>query len=425
MQKNTVWHPYTPGMGGDEIRIVKGQGSWLFTSDGRKILDAIGSWWVNVHGHAHPRIAQAIADQAHTLEQVIFAGFTHNPAEDLAATILPQLPGEMAHAFYTDNGSTAVEVALKMALQHFHIKGEKRTKILALENAYHGDTFGAMAVGARGPFSAAFQDWLIEVNFIDPPYNQHIDSEGPSTFDSLDRVKKWCEQGDVAAIIVEPLLQGAGGMLIFEKNWLNQLFILAKKFGVLIIADEVFTGFFKTGKPFATHYIPSPPDIICLSKGLTGGFLPLGLTACNELVAEPFQPKNYQHTLYHGHSFTANPLACAAGIASWALTQESGFSDALTMICQKQADFSAKIRSLFPDYKARNLGTVFALTLEEKDGIQYTHPIRGLIYQHFIGKGILLRPVGNVLYFVPPFSTTAQEIDWVHGEIFAFLNGLG
>jgi adenosylmethionine-8-amino-7-oxononanoate aminotransferase len=414
--ESKIWHPYTPGIGGKELFIEKGEGAYLITKDGRRILDCISSWWVNLHGHAHPYIAKAIAAQAQKLEQVVFAGFTHGPAEELANRILPFVPGKKTRAFFSDNGSTAVEVAIKMALQFFHIQKKKRTKVLALENAYHGDTFGAMAVGARGPFSGAFQDLLFEVEFIQPRY-QNIDNQE----DGLQKAKKILETGTVAALIVEPLVQGAGGMMMYEKAWLDELFFEARKNGTLIIADEVFTGFYRTGKPFACSHLSEEADLVCLSKGLTGGFLPMGLTICREEISQPFHQADYQHTFYHGHSFTANPLACAAALASLDLLQKPSLPEKVKEISAWQKNFTEKVKERFPRLNPRTLGTIFALTLSPQDGLDYTHPNRQLIYHYFLERNLLVRPIGNVLYLVPPYCVEREEMENLYLEIWEFL----
>jgi adenosylmethionine-8-amino-7-oxononanoate aminotransferase len=414
--KSKVWHPYTPGIGRKEIWVESGKGAYLYSRDGRKILDAISSWWVNLHGHGHPEIAEAIAIQAKKLEQVIFAGFTHEPAEHLAEQLLPKLPGKKNRLFFSDNGSTAVEVAIKMTLQYFHIQGKPRKKVLALENAYHGDTFGAMAVGARGPFSSAFQDWLFDVAFIQAPYLQENDGS-----DSLKKAEMLLQKEDVAALIVEPLLQGAGGMLMYAAEWLDRLFGLARKYGTLLIADEVFTGFYRTGTAFATLNLENIPDIICLSKGLTGGFLPLGVTACEEEIAIPFYPNDYAHTFYHGHSFTANPLACAAANASLELCQRPGFEEKVKEISNLQGAFAKDLNTKFSLLAPRHLGTIFAITLSPEDGLDYTHNRRKQIYQYFIEKDLLVRPIGNVLYLAPPYCITLEELKNLQSEVRQFL----
>ena len=422
MKDSKIWHPYTPGIGGRELMIESGEGAFLYTNDGRKILDAISSWWVNVHGHAHPYIAEAIGNQAKKLEQVIFAGFTHQPAEALAERILKFLPEEMGRVFFSDNGSSAVEVALKMALQFYHLSGRKRTKVVALKNSYHGDTFGAMAVGARGPFSEAFKDWLFDVEFVEPHYSQwNNSSETDGWRTSLEHAEQLFSTNNVAALIVEPLIQGAGGMLMYPTKWLDQLFELARKYHTLIIGDEVFTGFYRTGFPFATSCLKNKADIICLSKGLTAGFLPMGLTVCQEFVAKPFYKEDYQHTFYHGHSFTANPLACAAALASLDLFEKPEFQPKLDQIVACQLAFFHKLKAEFPLFLPRHLGTVVAITLQPQDGLDYTHSIRSKIYDHFMAQDLLVRPIGNVLYLVPPYCIELKDLKDLHNKIFDFL----
>ena len=423
LMDSKIWHPYTPGIGGKEIQIESGTGAYLITKDGRKILDAISSWWVNVHGHGHPYIAEAIGNQAKKLEQVIFAGFTHQPAEDLASRILDFLPGKMGRVFFSDNGSTAIEVALKMALQFHLLSGKRRNKVVALHNAYHGDTFGAMAVGARSTFSEAFKDWLFEVDFIMPPYSNGQDSENEADWaKSLALAEAQLCSNDVAALIVEPLIQGAGGMLMYPKAWLDQLITMAKRYGTIVILDEVFTGFYRTGKPFSTSHLSQLPDIICLSKGLTAGFLPMGLTVCQEFIAKPFYDSDYKTTLYHGHSFTANPLACAADLASLDLCELPDFQPKLNKIVASQFSFFKILLARFPQFLPRNIGTVLAVTLRPNDGLDYTHSIRKRIYDYFIERNLLVRPIGNVLYLVPPYCIEIEDLTNLQNEVLQFLN---
>lgn len=422
--QSAIWHPYTPGIGGAELHIERAEGAFLFEKSGRKIIDAISSWWVTLHGHSHPYIAAAIARQAATLEQVIFAGFTHSPAEDLATAVLNLLGADsgFTRVFYSDNGSTAVEVAIKMALQHHFINKSRKTTILALGNSYHGDTFGAMAVGARGAFSEPFQDWLFDVVFLDPPYCSHVEDLLEQVGEeNLFKAEQLLKSGEVAALIVEPLIQGAAGMRVYAKSWLNRLFTLAKSYHVPIIADEVFTGFFRTGKAFAFQHLEVRPDIICLSKGLTGGFLPLGLTVCTDQIAAPFFQADYEHTLYHGHSFTANPMACAAAVANIELIQRPDFEENLARICKEQSLLFEKIREHFPQTNPRILGTIVALSLEEEGGLSYTHPLRKVIYTYFIERDLLLRPIGNVLYVVPPMCISTEDLHRIYDEIVSFL----
>src|SRR5579871_1284861 len=304
--KKNIWHPFTPLADGFESLVVdSAQGVFLHLHDGRKIIDAVSSWWVNIHGHSNPVIAEAIAIQAKKMEHVIFAGFTHEPAITIAEKLLTILPKNQSKIFFSDNGSTAVEVALKMAIQYWHNLGIEKNKIIAIDGAYHGDTFGAMSVGERGAFTSPFNPYLFDVDFIDFP-------NAENSQDIITAFRQKVIGGDVAAFVYEPLVQGAAGMRMYSETVLNQLMAIAKRYDVICIADEVFTGFGRTGKYFASDYLDTPPDIIAVSKGITGGFMPLGVTACSEKIVSAFRSADASKTFFHGHSYTANPIACAA-----------------------------------------------------------------------------------------------------------------
>ncbi|MFM2360001.1 MAG: hypothetical protein RLY16_1994, partial [Bacteroidota bacterium] len=300
LNNNPIWHPFTQmKTAATPIDIVAAKDCTLFTADGKAILDAISSWWVTLHGHAQPSIAAAIAAQAQQLEQVIFAGFTHPPARQLAQTLVELWQGWYDKVFFSDDGSTSVEVALKMAIQYWHNQGiTHRKRIIAFNNAYHGDTFGSMSIAARNAFNAAFSPYLFDVSHIDIPTAENIDSV-------LQQMEALLLQGDTGAFIFEPLVQGAAGMVMYSPEHLNSLMQLAKKHEVICIADEVMTGFGRTGKIFATQYLPQPADIICLSKGITGGFLPLGVTLCTAKIYAAFHADDKLKTFFHGHSYTA------------------------------------------------------------------------------------------------------------------------
>lgn len=302
-----IWHPYTQQKNRPSpIPVVKGKGTLLYDEAGNTYIDAVSSWWVTIHGHAHPYIAEKIYQQALELEQVIFTGFTHRPAVELAERLLHQLPGSFSRIFYSDNGSTAVEVALKMAIQYWWNKNEKRSRIVVLENAYHGDTFGTMSVSGRSIFTAAFNDFLFDVITIPVPDKNN-----------LAQIKNTINQhNDIAAFIYEPLLQGAGGMNIYDAADMDEVLAFVRSKNIICIADEVLTGFGRTGKLFASEYMQTKPDIICLSKGLTGGTMALGVTACTSAIYEAYLSDDRKKTFFHGHSFTANPLACTAALAS-------------------------------------------------------------------------------------------------------------
>ncbi|MDF2189952.1 adenosylmethionine--8-amino-7-oxononanoate transaminase [Paraflavitalea sp. CAU 1676] len=419
--KQVIWHPYTPQKYmPDPIPIVKGDGCYLTDTDGNDYIDAISSWWVTIHGHAHPYIAEKLYEQAKTLEQVIFAGFTHEPAVRLAERLLEKLPGAISRIFYSDNGSTATEVALKMSIQYWWNKGQRnRNKILAFNNSYHGDTFGAMSVSERSVFTLAFQDKLFEVIFIDV----HQANFDISQLD--DQGIPWEE---VACLIYEPLVQGAGGMLMYEAARLDGLIAKCQAHEVICIADEVMTGFGRTGKLFASHYLEHQPDIVCLSKGLTGGTMALGVTACTHRIYEAFLEEDKLKTFFHGHSFTANPLACAAALASLDLLEKETCQQNIDRIGQQHQSFASRVAVEFPAItkNIRCCGTLFAFELVlGKD--EYLNNIGREITQKALSRGVYLRPLGNTVYLMPPYCITEVELEKVYltiNEILGELNAV-
>ncbi len=396
-----IWHPFTPQKNmTPPIPIVKAKGTLLYSEDGRDFIDAISSWWVTLHGHAHPYIAEQLYRQAQTLEQVIFAGFTHEPAVSLAEKLLPLLPGKMSRIFYSDNGSTSTEVALKMAIQYWWNKGEpKRNKIVAFNNSYHGDTFGAMSVSDRSVFTLAFADKLFEVIFIDTPTTGNIK-------DLLKTIE--VEASSLAAFIYEPLVQGAGGIKMYDSLLLDQLLQTIKAHNIICIADEVMTGFGRTGKLFAGEYLLETPDIICLSKGLTGGTMALGVTACNQKIYNAYLADDKLKTFFHGHSFTANPLACTAALASLHLLLQPGTIQSITRIDGLNKAFSKELQQFKALKNIRQLGTILAFEISSgKD--EYLNNISGSITTKMLDKGVYLRPLGNTVYLMPPYCITDAE----------------
>jgi adenosylmethionine-8-amino-7-oxononanoate aminotransferase len=414
--KNYIWHPFTPlEVEEDPIVIESAQGVYLYTADGKKIIDAVSSWWVNLHGHSNPIIAKAISEQARKLEHVIFAGFTHEPAITLAENLLSVLPKNQSKIFFSDDGSTAVEVGLKMAMQYWHNKGiQTKTKIIALEGAYHGDTFGAMSVGARDVFNLAFNRYLFNVDFIDFPNNQNEEK-------ILSDFRKLVSREDVGAFIFEPLVQGAAGMRMYSPQILDQLISIAKEYDVICIADEVFTGFGRTGRFFACDYLKNAPDIFALSKGITGGSLPLGATSCSSKIESAFQSSDSSMTLYHGHSYTANPIACAAANASFKLLISPECKSAIEIINKSLENFKATVSGFSVIKDVRVCGTILAIELMTNDTSSYYNPIRKKIYSHFLSKGILVRPLGNVMYIVPPYIISMGELQSIQSEIAQFV----
>jgi adenosylmethionine---8-amino-7-oxononanoate aminotransferase len=407
-----IWHPYTQHKGFlPPIPILEGKDTLLFDDQGNTYIDAISSWWVNIHGHAHPYIAEKLYRQALKLEHVIFTGFTHEPAVSLAERLLPLLPGDFSRVFYSDNGSTAVEVAIKMAIQYWgnrHDPGRpdtgRRNKILAFHHSYHGDTFGAMSVSERSVFTDAFRDYLFEVVFIDTPRPENI-------YYLLHLVR---EQGqDIACIIYEPLLQAAGGMRMYDAASLDMLLTEIAQQGILTIADEVLTGFGRTGKLFAGEYLHHKADIICLSKGLTGGTMALGVTATTTPVFEAFLSDDKRKTLFHGHSFTANPLACTAALASLDLMLEEDCLRRIRQIGRRHEAFLETLRPYPMVRNARSLGTVLAFELNA--GLdEYINAIGPRLTREALAAGIYLRPLGNTVYFMPPYCITEKEMDQVY-----------
>ncbi len=416
--EQVIWHPFTRQKNRlPVIPIVKGEGSLLFDENGDQYVDAISSWWVNLHGHAHPYIAEKIYRQALQLEQVIFAGFTHEPAVGLAERLLPLLPGNFTRIFYSDNGSTATEVALKMAIQYWWNREEKqRKKIVAFRNSYHGDTFGAMSVSDRSVFTMAFHDLLFEVIFIDTP-----------TSENISELKKTVLQhtAETAAFIYEPLVQGAGGIKMYEAALLNELLNTIKSEGILCIADEVMTGFGRTGKLFASEYMQEKPDIICLSKGLTGGTMALGVTACTNRIYEAYVNDDQYKTFFHGHSFTANPLACTAALASLDLLQKDSCSEQIQWISAENKKFLEKLRAGKWNIKnLRTLGTILAFELATgKD--EYLNTVSAVFTKKALHSGVYLRPLGNTVYLMPPYCVTKNELEKIYRcieEVMELLN---
>jgi adenosylmethionine-8-amino-7-oxononanoate aminotransferase len=419
IDKKNIWHPFTPLDGAPEPLFVESaQGVYLNLKDGRKIIDAVSSWWVNIHGHSNPVIAKAIGEQAEKLEHVIFAGFTHEPAIRLSGNLLSILPKNQSKIFFSDNGSTAVEVALKMAIQFWHNQGVKtKKKIVAIDGAYHGDTFGSMSVGERSAFTAAFSPYLFEVEFVDFPTKENEEKV-------IQVFKQKLSGNDVGVFIYEPLVQGAAGMRMYSPEVLDHLITLAQQSGVICIADEVFTGFGRTGKLFASDYLKTNPDIIAVSKGITGGFLPLGVTACSEKISDAFKSSEVSKTFFHGHSYTANPITCAAANASFELLMSNECRDSIRKISQSHLQFISKIQHNKSIKDLRSRGTILAIELQTKEGTSYFSELRKKIYPFFLERNVLLRPLGNVIYVLPPYVISDDDLNSVYGVIEEFLNTL-
>ena len=411
-----IWHPYTQMKTAlSPVPIVRGEGACLYDENGKRYIDAVSSWWVNIHGHANPYIAQKVAEQLNKLEHVIFAGFTHQPAVELAERLLAVLPSNQQKAFYSDNGSTAVEVAIKMCLQYWHNQGINRTKILAFKNAYHGDTFGAMAVSGRSAFTAAFDNLLFEVEFIDTPNESNI--EGLKSH--ISNLKS-----DLSCFIFEPLVQGASGMLMYEAKYLDELMVHCRNEDVLLIADEVFTGFGRTGKRFACDHLSVQPNIMCFSKGLTGGTMALGLTTCTQQIFDAFLSDDRLKTLFHGHSYTANPVACSAGLASLDLFLDPSSQQNIDRIVNSHKEFAIKIKDHPKIRTTRQTGTILAMEWETGSDTSYFSSLRDRLYLYFLEAGIILRPLGNIIYILPPYCITDEQLNYIYIKIESALDEL-
>ncbi|SBO42833.1 adenosylmethionine--8-amino-7-oxononanoate transaminase [Cyanobium sp. NIES-981] len=415
-----LWHPTTQvALAAPPMRAVQGRGAILQLEDGRRLIDAISSWWVTLHGHAEPSIAAAIAAQAHQLEQVIFANFSHPPAERLAER-LSALSG-LERLFFSDNGSTAVEVALKIAWQWWRNRGERRDQLIAFEGAYHGDTVGAMAVGARSLFSAPFEPWLFSVARVSWP---QCSWEEPAPERQEQAALAALEQAltlPTAAVILEPLIQGASGMAMVRPGFLQAVQERVRAAGALLIADEVMTGFGRTGALFACRRAGLQPDLMALSKGLTGGFLPMGVTLASERLYQGFISEDPTATFFHGHSFTANPLGCAAALASL---------DLLEAAPERYRGFEARHRPLLERLRRhprverpRCLGTVAAFDVKvEQPG--YLSAVGRRLQSLCLEAGVYIRPLGNVVYLLPPLCLSEAQLERCYAAIEAALDQL-
>jgi adenosylmethionine---8-amino-7-oxononanoate aminotransferase len=404
-----IWHPFTQhALQPDMVKITRGEGAYLFAADGRRIIDAISSWWVVTHGHCHPYIVRAIQEQAEQLNQIIFAGHTHEPAEAVAAAVLKLAPRGLDYVFFSDSGSTSVEVALKMALGYWHNIGNPRSRIVVMQHSYHGDTIGAMSVGARGVFNAAYTPLLFDVATVPFP------SEGQEQ-ETLDALEAACRDKP-AAFIVEPLILGAGGMLMYPAWVLREMKRICETSGVLFIADEVMTGWGRTGTLFACEQADVSPDIACYSKGLTGGSLPLAVTLCRPEIFDAHFSHDRSRTFFHSSSYTANPIACAAARANLDLWQDPDVRARVASVAAMQEKALTPFRADELFKNVRRTGTITALELDVGDS-GYLANIGPKLLSFFGSRNLLLRPLGNIIYVMPPYCVTQDDLDEIYAAI--------
>ncbi|MDH2357537.1 adenosylmethionine--8-amino-7-oxononanoate transaminase [Bradyrhizobium sp. SSUT112] len=408
--KSPIWHPFTQHALQEEMtEVVRGDGAYLHTADGRRVIDAISSWWVVTHGHCHPHIVSAIQEQAGKLNQIIFAGYTHEPAEQLAAQLLKLAPDRLAHVFFSDSGATSVEVALKMAVGYWHNIGKQRRCIVVMQHSYHGDTIGAMSVGARGVFNARYAPLLFDVTSIPFPASGREQA-------TLDALESACRNEMPAAFIVEPLILGAGGMLMYPAWVLREMKRICEASDVLFIADEVMTGWGRTGSLFACEQANVIPDLACYSKGLTGGTLPLAVTLCRADIFDAHYSKDRTRTFFHSSSYTANPVACAAAIANLDLWQDPETRQRVASVGTMQEEALELFRADRRFEKVRRTGTIAALDLKASDA-GYLAELGLKLQAFFKQRNLLLRPLGNTIYVMPPYCVTAADLEEIYGGI--------
>lgn len=410
MSRSAVWHPFTQHATEPVPPLIaRTEGAYVETSDGKRILDAISSWWVVTHGHRHPKIVEAIRTATEALDQVIFAGLTHEPAEQLASALVEMAPSGLDWVFYSDSGSTSVEVALKMALGFHRNNGDTRSRIVVMEHSYHGDTIGTMSVGARGVFNAAYDPLLFEVDTIPFP------AAGWEQ-ETLDRFEALTRDGKAAALIVEPLVLGAGGMLMYPARVLTELKRIAERTGTLLIVDEVMTGWGRTGTMFACEQAGISPDILCTSKGLTGGSVPLAATLATDAIFRAHFSTDRAKTFFHSSSYTANPIACAAALANVGIWRDEPVAERVSALSQMQADKIARFNGDARFDNTRSIGTIAALDLRVGEA-GYLAEVGPKLRAFFLERGLLVRPLGNVIYVLPPYCVTSDELDRLYDAV--------
>lgn len=407
--KKHIWHPLTQHKtSSDPIGIVKAKGALLFDENENTYIDGIASWYTAMYGHCNDTIIEAVYKQMQQLDQVVFTGFTHEPAVQLSEKLMAILPSNQQKIFFNDNGSTAVDAAIKMAFQYYFNKGMKRDTLIAFDDGFHGDTFGAMSVSSLSVYNGPFEDFLLKVERIPVPTSEN-------SAEILLKLKAIISENDCAAFIYEPLVQGAAGMKFHSVEGLEQLLKLCKQQGVLCIADEVMTGFGKTGKHFASEYLETKPDIMCLSKALTAGVAAMSITSCTQTVFDAFLDNEIAKGFFHAHTYSANPLACAAAIAGIDLLTSEAIQNDIHRIETSHKTFSEKIIKHPKVASVRQLGVIFALDLNIE--MERYGNLRNELFSHFMKAGVFLRPLGNTIYILPPYVVTDIELQKMYTAI--------
>ena len=411
--KKHLWHPLTQHQtAAPRLGITKAKGALIWDEEGNEYIDGIASWYTAMYGHCNPFITQAMVKQMESLDFVMFSGFTHRPAVELSEQLIEILPDNQQKIFFNDNGSTAIEAGIKMALQYHHNKNDKRDTLIAFENGFHGDTFGAMSASGLSSYNGPFEDFLLKVARIPVPQEDTID-------DVLEKLEAILDNNSCAAFVFEPLVQGAAGMKFHSEKGLDALIDKCRANGVLTIADEIMTGFGKTGKNFASDNLTHKPDIICLSKALTAGMFPLSITSCSLEVYQAFLSDEVSKGFFHAHTFSAHPIGCAAALAGIALLNSKEILERRAYIESAHRQFASKIKNHNAVEEVRCMGVILALDLKVKSD-RYGS-LRDKLYDYFMEQGVNLRPLGNTIYTLPPYVITNEQLQKIYDSIAAGL----
>lgn len=411
--KKHLWHPLTQHKtSGEMLPIVKAKGALLYDEDGKEYIDGISSWYTAVYGHCNEKITKKVTTQMQQLDQVVFSGFTHKPAIELSEALIKILPGNQEKLFFSDNGSTATEIGIKMALQYHHNLGNDRKVMLAFEEGFHGDTFGAMSVSGLSVYNGAFEEHFIEVVRLPVPM-------GENNEEVLSKLRTLISTHKIAGFIYEPLVQGAAGMKMYDPEGLNEILKVCKENEIITIADEVMTGFGKTGKNFASEYLETTPDIICMSKALTAGLLPMAITSCTRKIFDAFYSEEISKGLFHGHTYTANPLACTAALAGIELLTSEEIQQDIKRVIASHQQFGERIKKHPKVKNLRQLGVIIAFELDHE--MERYGNLRNQLFAHFMERGIFLRPLGNTIYIAAPYIVSNGELQKIYSAIEAAL----